>query len=99
MLAGSLCIANYCREVAVKGIDNGAIALRIDTTLAAGKESACGCLELFEGCSPLPQHANSLSNICSDVKAQFTKSRPPKRQTQPPGPTPHSLFPLLNPAS
>src|SRR5258707_15518753 len=98
MLAGSLCIANYCREVAVKGIDNGAIALRIDTTLAAGKESACGCLELFEGCSPLPQHANILPNGCSPVKALFTLARPRRACFQPPRPTPHSLFPVLNPA-
>jgi hypothetical protein len=64
-----LSIASYRREVTIEGIDDGAIALRIHAPVAPSEEFTCRRFVLIEGCTPLPQHENSLANECSYVKA------------------------------
>src|SRR3984893_14041689 len=63
-------------EVALEGIDKGAVALEVDGGRTALQETASCVLEIGEGCSPFPQHERSLPNTRSYVKPAFTKNFP-----------------------
>src|SRR4030088_2465158 len=94
--AGFLRSTSFRAKVAVERIDGAPILGEISTpALGARKEYARRLKPLSEGCSPFPQHANSLANIRSPVKQEFTRHTPTKRQSHSPRPADHFLFTVL----
>ena len=72
MVARLLSISSLSGELTFEGVDDGSQLLEIYPPLLTRLKPANRRLQLREGCTPFPQHPNSIPNICLEVNVRRT---------------------------